>query len=61
MLELTDQTFETEVVKSDIPVMVDFSATWCGPCKRLAPVVEELAGEYEGKVKIAKLDIDAAR
>ncbi|MHC4391705.1 MAG: thioredoxin [Planctomycetota bacterium] len=61
MLELTDQTFKAEVVDSDMPVMVDFSATWCGPCKRLAPLVEELAGEYEGKVKIFKLDIDAAR
>jgi thioredoxin 1 len=58
MLEIKDSTFEAEVIKSDKPVVVDFSATWCGPCKRLAPIVEELAKEYEGKVKIAKMDID---
>jgi thioredoxin 1 len=60
MLELSDATFEAEVVKSDKPVVVDFGAKWCGPCKRLAPIVEELAKEYEGKVKIAKFDIDAS-
>jgi thioredoxin 1 len=60
MLELTDATFDAEVLKSDKPVVVDFGATWCGPCKRLAPIVEELAKEYEGRVKIAKLDIDAS-
>ncbi len=58
MLEINDANFEAEVVKSETPVVVDFGATWCGPCKRLAPIVEELAKEYEGKVKIAKLDID---
>lgn len=58
MLELTDATFEAEVNQSDKPVVVDFGAKWCGPCKRLAPIVEELAKEYEGKVKIAKFDID---
>lgn len=58
MLELTDATFEAEVLQSDKPVVVDFGAKWCGPCKRLAPIVEELAKEYEGKVKIAKFDID---
>ena len=58
MLELTDKTFDQEVMKSDVPVVVDFGAKWCGPCKRLAPIVEELAKEYEGKVKIAKFDID---
>lgn len=58
MLEITDATFEAEVNKSDKPVVVDFGAKWCGPCKRLAPIVEELAKEYEGKVKIAKFDID---
>jgi thioredoxin 1 len=60
MLELTDATFETEVMKSNVPVVVDFGAKWCGPCKRLAPIVEELAKEYEGKVKIAKFDIDSS-
>jgi thioredoxin 1 len=58
MLEINDDTFEAEVVKSDKPVVLDFSAVWCGPCKRLAPIMEELAKEYAGKVKIAKMDID---
>ena len=53
--------FETEVLKSDVPVLVDFTATWCGPCKALAPIVEKLADEFEGKLKVGKLDIDAAR
>ncbi len=58
MKELTNETFETEVIKSDIPVLVDFFATWCGPCRILAPTVEELAGDYEGKVKVVKADVD---
>src|SRR5438093_13372821 len=58
MLELTDATFETEVMNSEKPVVVDFGAKWCGPCKRLGPIVEELAKEYDGRVKIAKFDID---
>lgn len=58
MLELNDATFEKEVLQSDKPVVVDFGAQWCGPCKRLAPIVEDLAKEYEGRVKIAKFDID---
>ena len=58
MLELKDDTFDSEVTQSDIPVVVDFGATWCQPCKRLAPIVEKLAQEYEGRVKIAKFDID---
>ena len=57
---LTEENFEQEVLKSDKPVMVDFWATWCGPCKMLAPVVEEVAKEYDGKVKICKLDVDQA-
>lgn len=58
MLELNDATFDAEVMKSEKPVVVDFGATWCGPCKNLAPIVEELAKEYDGRVKIAKFDID---
>ena len=57
-LEFTDQNFSTEVLQSDKPVLVDFWAVWCGPCKMIAPIVEELAGEYEGKAKVGKLDVD---
>lgn len=52
------QNFESEVLKSDVPVLVDFTATWCGPCKALAPIVEKIADEFAGKVKVGKLDID---
>lgn len=54
----TDQSFEKEVIKSDIPVLVDFWAEWCHPCKIVGPVIEELATEYNGKVKIGKLNVD---
>ncbi len=57
----TDSAFETDVLKSDVPVLVDFWAEWCGPCKSLAPKLEEIAGELGGKVKIVKLDIDSNR
>ena len=56
--EVTDATFEQNVLKSDQPVMVDFWATWCGPCKALAPVVDEVAQAYNGKAKIYKMDVD---
>ena len=56
----TDANFETEVLQSDLPVLVDFTATWCGPCKQLAPIVEKVADEFQGKVKVGKLDIDDA-
>ena len=55
---LTDANFDAEVTKSNIPVLVDFWAAWCGPCKQLAPVIDELAKEYIGKVKIGKLDTE---
>lgn len=58
IVALTDDTFEAEVLKSDLPVLVDFWAQWCGPCKMIAPILDELATEYAGKVKIAKLNID---
>ncbi|GJQ61661.1 MAG: thioredoxin [Melioribacteraceae bacterium] len=54
----TDANFDEEVLKSDVPVLIDFWAVWCGPCKMIAPIIEELAGEYEGKVKVGKLDVD---
>ena len=54
----TDLNFDTEVLQSDKPVVVDFTATWCGPCKQLAPIIDKLADEFEGKVKVGKVDID---
>lgn len=58
-LTFTDENFETEVLQSDKPVLVDFWAEWCMPCKALGPTIDELAGEYSGKVKVGKLDTDA--
>ena len=60
VLHVNDQNFQSEVLESDVPVMVDFHAVWCGPCKQLAPIVEELATEYDGKARFAKIDIDEA-
>ncbi len=58
-VELTDANFEAEVLNSEQPVLVDFWAAWCGPCRLLAPTVEELANTYDGKAKVGKLDVDA--
>ena len=59
--ELTDSNFETEVIKSTTPVLVDFWADWCGPCKMLTPTIEKLANDYVGKVKVGKVDTDSNR
>jgi len=58
---VTDATFEAEVLKSELPVLVDFWAVWCGPCRAVAPAVEELAKEYQGKLKVCKVDVDNNR
>ncbi|GAB4400815.1 MAG: thioredoxin [Anaerolineales bacterium] len=58
VIQLTDANFDKEVVESSLPTLTDFWAAWCGPCKMIAPIVEQLAQEYEGKMKVTKLDVD---
>jgi len=58
LINVTEDTFENEVIKASEPVLVDFSAVWCGPCKMLDPIVKQLAGEWDGKVKVVKIDAD---
>jgi thioredoxin 1 len=58
-VELTDGSFETEVLKSTLPVLIDFWAIWCGPCRMVSPIMEELAGDYAGKLKVGKVDVDS--
>jgi thioredoxin 1 len=59
IVHVTDASFEDDVLKSDLPVLVDFWAAWCGPCKMIAPILDDVANEYEGKVKVCKVDVDA--
>ena len=61
VVAVNDDNFQSEVVESDRPVLVDFSASWCGPCKQLAPVVEALAKDYDGRLKVAKIDVEESQ
>ncbi len=60
VVAVNDDNFQSEVMESDRPVLVDFSAEWCGPCKQLAPLVEELAKDYDGRLKVAKIDVEVS-
>lgn len=57
-IEIAGSNFDSEVLQSSVPVLVDFSATWCGPCQKMAPLVDELASEFDGKAKVVKIDVD---
>ena len=58
VIEFSDQSFDSSVLESDVPVLIDFWAVWCGPCKAIAPIIEEIANDYDGKVKVGKVDVD---
>lgn len=58
IVEVSDATFEEDILKSDVPALIDFWATWCAPCKAIAPIVEEMAAKYEGRLKVAKMNVD---
>jgi len=61
LLQVTDENFDEEIINSDLPTMVDFWAEWCGPCKMVSPAIEELAKEYNGRIKITQMDVDGNR